>query len=76
MKFCPHFYRILSEEDRYFINSSENNNCVFCLISEKGPMTQEEIGEYMGLSKMRISQLEKHALIKFKKKMKKLLYYY
>lgn len=64
---------MLSEEHRYFINSPEHSNCTFCLIDDKGKMTQEEIGQYLGLSKMRISQVQKQALLKFRKKMKTLI---
>ena len=70
MKQCSHFNERLSEDHRYFINSPNHDNCVFCLIDDRGRMTQEEVGKYFGLTKMRISQLEKQALLKFKKKMK------
>lgn len=70
MKQCSHFSETLSEDHRYFVNSSNHSNCVFCLIDDKGKMTQEEVGRYFDLTKMRISQLEKQALDKFKKKMK------
>lgn len=40
---CQHFERVLVKEDRYYISSLEHNNCVLCLINEKGPMTQAEI---------------------------------
>ena len=62
---CCHFNNILTESHRYFIDSPEDDNCVLCLINRKGPMTQEEVGEYMGLSKMRISQLQKSAQKRF-----------
>ena len=68
---CSHYEKILIEEDRHHINAPEYNNCVLCLAGERGPLTQEEIAGYFGLSKMRICQLEKFALIKFNKKMKK-----
>lgn len=68
---CKHFGVILTEKDRHFVNEKKYNNCVLCLVNARGPMTQEEIGEYLGLSKMRISQIEKRALEKFNKRMKK-----
>jgi arginine repressor len=55
---CKHFAIILVEEDRHYVNSSEHNNCVLCLVEDKGPMTQEEIAKYFGLSKMRICQIK------------------
>lgn len=67
---CIHFKKILTEEDRYFVSCSESNNCMFCLIDERGPMTQEEVGDILGLCKMRVCQLEKKALKNFQRKMK------
>lgn len=69
MKQCSHFFETLSEDHRYFVDSSEDGNCVLCLINRKGPMTQEEIGEYMGLTKMRISQIQKSAQKRFLSKL-------
>lgn len=68
---CKHFGFILKEEDRHFVNEKKYNNCTMCLIADRGPMTQEEVGEILNLSKMRISQIEKKALEKFNKRMKK-----
>ena len=64
---CKHYENILTTKDRHFINSEEHNNCVCCLAENEGPMTQEEIGNYMGLTKMRISQIEKQAKEKLRK---------
>lgn len=61
----------MTEEDRYHIESEEHNNCVLCLIDDKGSMTQEEISQYFKLTKMRICQVEKEALKKFNKRMGK-----
>jgi DNA-directed RNA polymerase sigma subunit (sigma70/sigma32) len=58
---CRHYDHYLTEEERYFVNSPEDNNCVLCLIDRKGPMSQEEVGRYLGLTKMRISQIQKIA---------------
>lgn len=67
---CNHYNRKLNESDRHYINSSECNNCVLCLIDDHGTFTQEEIAQYFGLSKMRICQLEKRAIEKFNKRFK------
>jgi len=64
---CNHYSKFLTKEDRYYVNSECHNNCVLCLIQEKGPMTQKQVGEYLGLSKMRISQIERKAIKKLKK---------
>ena len=59
------------KKDRYFIDLPEYNNCVICLVNEYGPMTQEEVGNILGICKMRISQVEKKAKEKFDQRMKK-----
>ena len=43
------------------------------MVNSKGPMSQEEIAGYLGLSKMRICQIEKIALEKFKTRMSRVL---
>lgn len=63
----------LKESHRHFINAPEHNNCVICLSEQKGPMTQREISTYLGVSKMRICQIEYKALKKLKKKLYHLL---
>lgn len=64
---CKHFIQILEESCRYYIDSPQDNNCVLCLIKRLGPMTQEQIGEYMNLTRMRILQIEKQAIKKLQK---------
>jgi len=59
-----HNFKDIKERKRYFIDSHEHNNCVLCLVDDKGSMTQEEVGRYLGLTKMRISQIEAEALRK------------
>jgi len=65
---CIHYEFILKKQDRYYIHSTSHNNCVLCLINERGAMTQDEVAKYFGVTKMRISQLEKRALQNLKKK--------
>ena len=65
---CEHYDFILTEKDRHFISSQPHNNCVNCLAKDKGPMTQEEVGKYLSLTKMRISQIERKALDKLRKR--------
>lgn len=69
---CRHYGYTLSEGDRHFIISEEHNNCVLCLVYDKGAMTQEEVASYFGLSKMRICQIEKKALEKLERRITKL----
>jgi len=65
---CEHYNHILTEDERHFILSKEHNNCVNCLSEDKGPMTQEQVGKYLSLTKMRISQIERKALEKLRKR--------
>lgn len=65
---CKHYNKILESEDRHFIPAEDLNNCLLCLVAHKGPMTQEQVGNYLGITKMRVSQIEKQALKKFKKR--------
>jgi DNA-directed RNA polymerase sigma subunit (sigma70/sigma32) len=63
-------HRILTPNDRFFINAKQYNNCALCAIEENGSMTQETISKFIGFTKMRISQIEKRALEKIKKRIK------
>ncbi len=65
MSLCNHSTP-LTEDDRNYVISPENNNCVTCLIEAVGrPLSQAEVAEALGISKMRVSQIEKVALKKF-----------
>lgn len=68
-KACEHSDKVLDSPERYYIKSQEHNNCLFCLIDDKGPMTQEEVSHYLGVSKMRISQIQRQAETKLKKRL-------
>jgi len=67
---CNHYEKILTKEDRHFIVAEKYDNCVLCLIEAFGPMTQEQVGEYLNITKMRVSQIEKRALRKLEKRIK------
>jgi hypothetical protein len=67
---CAHYAFKLEEQDRHYVKSDTDNNCVLCLANRVGPMSYDKIAEYLGYSKMRISQIEKLALAKFKKRSK------
>ena len=70
---CRHYSKNLESEDRHFVPASDFNNCLLCLIDGKGPMTQEQVGNYMGITKMRVSQIEKQALKTLRKRCNALL---
>jgi len=71
MNKCNHYKELLKEDDRHYVNSLEHNNCVLCLVNEKGNMTQEENSKYLGISKMRVCQIEAKAVKRMKKRMMK-----
>jgi DNA-directed RNA polymerase specialized sigma subunit len=65
---CIHYNYILDDKHRHYVYSPEYNNCVLCLVNAKGNMSQEEVGKYLGYSKMRILQIERLALKKLLKR--------
>jgi DNA-binding XRE family transcriptional regulator len=65
---CKHYGRVLQDGDRHFVESEKHDNCVLCLVNEEGSMTQEQVGQYLQISKMRVSQIERQALKKIKRK--------
>ena len=58
------------ETDRSWIDSPEDNNCMYEAIRKNGPMTLEEVGKRLGLSFVRIRQIEKLAIEKLYKRMR------
>lgn len=56
----------LKQECRSWFSNPKNLNCVNIAASE-GPEKQEQIGEYFGLTRMRVCQIEKAILYKIRK---------
>ena len=52
------------ETDRSWIDSPEDDNCIYEAIRKNGAMTLEEVGKRLGLSFVRIRQIEKSAIQK------------
>ncbi len=50
---------------RHWIACKEKKNCAI-IASEDGPKTLQEIGDYYGISRMRVCQIEKALLAKLK----------
>ncbi len=48
---------------RLWIKHNENQNCTL-IASKKGPMSLQEIGDIMGVTRMRICQMEKKIIQK------------
>lgn len=69
---CKHSSNTNDEHYRYSIDSPAivgHNNCVLCLIEFYGrPLSQAEVAEILGISKMRVSQIERVALKKFRRR--------
>lgn len=51
---------------RHFLNSEEDLNCSI-ISAQSGPKTLQEIGDYYGISRMRVCQIEKAILKKLRK---------
>jgi hypothetical protein len=61
-----------SEENcRCWIDYPEDNNCIYEAIRKHGNMTLDETSKRLGISLVRVSQIEKHALKKLSKRIKK-----
>jgi len=59
------------EESRSFIDYPEDNNCIYVAIEKNGAMTLDEVSKRLGISLVRVSQIEKQALKKLSKRIKK-----
>ena len=53
------------EDCRHFLQCDKNLNCSI-IAAEDGPMTLLEIGDFYGISRMRVCQIEKSILKKLK----------
>ena len=56
---CP------ESECRHFLNSEKDLNCAI-IAAQDGPRTLQEIGDYYGISRMRVCQIEKAILRKLR----------
>ena len=62
---CP------KKECRHFLDAEDDLNCSI-IAADKGPKTLQEIGDYYGISRMRVCQIEKAILKKLRADSKKL----
>tara|TARA_Y100001937_G_scaffold9813_1_gene12063 strand:- start:221 stop:445 length:225 start_codon:yes stop_codon:yes gene_type:complete len=58
------------ERSRCWIDYPEDENCIHVAIAKNGAMTLEEVAKRIGVSLVRISQIEKQALKKLNKRIK------
>ncbi len=59
------------ENCRCWIDYPEDDNCIYNSIGKHGAMTLAEISKRLGVSIVRISQIEKAAIKKLSKRIKK-----
>jgi|TARA_X000001388_G_scaffold74360_4_gene67289 DNA-directed RNA polymerase sigma subunit (sigma70/sigma32) len=58
------------EQHRMWIDYPEDNNCALKSIEKHGAMTLAEVAKRLGISIVRVSQIEKQALKKLSKRIK------
>lgn len=58
------------KESRCWIDYPEDDNCIYESIRKHGPMTLEQVAARLGISLVRVSQIEKEALKKLSKRIK------
>tara|TARA_Y100001937_G_scaffold127043_1_gene197972 strand:- start:2393 stop:2599 length:207 start_codon:yes stop_codon:yes gene_type:complete len=59
------------DKERCWIDYPEDNNCIYESIRKNGSMTLDQIAKRLGISLVRVSQIEKLALKKLSKRIKK-----
>lgn len=58
------------QKERCWIDYPEDNNCIYNSINKNGAMTLDEIAKRLGISLVRVSQIEKEAIKKLYKRIK------
>jgi len=58
------------KKERCWIDYPEDNNCIYNSINKNGAMTLDEIAKRLGISLVRVSQIEKEAIKKLYKRIK------
>ena len=59
-----------NKECRQWIDYSEDNNCVLVAVEKNGRMTLRECAKRLGVSYVRVKQIEDKALKKLEKKLR------
>lgn len=59
-----------TRECRMWIDYEKDNNCSLVCIQQNGAMTLDEISKRLKISLVRVSQIEKQALVKLSKRIK------
>ena len=58
------------EKERHWIDYPEDENCIYVAIEKHGAMTLEQVAKRLGISLVRVSQIEKQAIKKLSKRIK------
>ena len=58
------------EKERCWIDYPEDDNCIYNSIAKNGAMTLDQIAKRLGISLVRVSQIEKQAIKKLSKRIK------
>ena len=58
------------EQCRCWIDYPDDDNCIYTAIEKNGAMTLEEVAKRLGISFVRVSQIEKEAIKKLSKRIK------
>jgi len=70
-KGCPNLKKECTEDNcRYWIDYPEDDNCALVSIRKHGAMTLSEVSKRLGISLVRVSQIEKQAIKKLSKRIK------
>ena len=57
-------------KDDCWIDYPEDNNCIYVSIDKHGSMTLQQVADRLGISFVRVSQIEKQAIKKLSKRIK------
>ena len=58
------------EKEKCWIDYPEDDNCIYETIRKHGPITLDEVSKRLGISLVRVAQIEKQALKKLSKRIK------
>lgn len=59
---------------RHWLEYNEDLNCTIIAIEKNGPMTLEQVSERLGMTLVRVKQIQDDALVKIKKRISPILH--
>lgn len=63
-----------NEDCRQWIDYGEDLNCSVIAVEKNGPMTLEQVSERLGMTLVRVKQIQDNALVKIKKRILPMLH--